>query len=219
MAERSFDIDVPGAPRARVASASHVVWKRRIAKSARWLHIYGSMVSLAVVLFFSATGILLNHPQWFAGQVRTVERSGAMATAWTAGETDAVARLEIVEFLRSNQGIAGAVGDFRVDEREVSIAFRRPGYTADVFVDRETGRYTLSETRQGLAAVLNDLHKGRDSGGAWKFVIDVSAGLLCFVSLSGLVLLYFLQKHRAAGVLLTLIGGLATYLVYVAAVP
>ena len=31
----------------------------------RWLHVYLSMISLAVVLFFSVTGITLNHPDWF----------------------------------------------------------------------------------------------------------------------------------------------------------
>ncbi len=34
----------------------------RFAKLVRWLHIYLSMFGLAAVLFFSATGITLNHP-------------------------------------------------------------------------------------------------------------------------------------------------------------
>ena len=94
-----------------------------------------------------------------------------------------------------------------------------PGYSADAIIDRATGRYALTELRLGLVAILNDLHKGRDTGGVWKSVIDIAAGLLCFVSLSGLVLLYFLQKHRLAGALLLMFGGLATYAVYAVAVP
>ena len=40
----------------------------------RWLHIYTSMVSLLVVLFFAATGVTLNHPDWLATE-RTEEAS------------------------------------------------------------------------------------------------------------------------------------------------
>ena len=46
--------------RARLAAA------RR--QGARWLHIYGSMASFAVVLFFAVTGLTLNHQDWFANQ-------------------------------------------------------------------------------------------------------------------------------------------------------
>ncbi|RZK83430.1 MAG: peptidase, partial [Pedobacter sp.] len=34
--------------------------KKDIAKVSRWLHIYLSMVSFAIVLFFSVTGLTLN---------------------------------------------------------------------------------------------------------------------------------------------------------------
>ena len=47
----------------------------------RWLHIYLSMFSLAVVLFFSVTGITLNHPDWFfGGAERAATRPRARST-------------------------------------------------------------------------------------------------------------------------------------------
>ena len=49
----------------------------------------------------------------------------------------------------------------------------------------------------GFVALLNDLHKGRDSGRAWSFVIDLSAVLMALVSLSGLVLVYPPHRSRA----------------------
>ena len=36
-----------------------LAWKRRIARTGRWLHIYASMASFAVVLFFAITGLTL----------------------------------------------------------------------------------------------------------------------------------------------------------------
>ena len=38
--------------------------------------------------------------------------------------------------------------------------------------------YELTESRHGLVAIANDLHKGRDTGDIWKWLIDVSALLL-----------------------------------------
>jgi uncharacterized protein len=41
-------------------------WKKRAGKWARWSHIYLSMVSFAILFFFAATGLTLNHQDWFA---------------------------------------------------------------------------------------------------------------------------------------------------------
>ena len=90
------------------------------------------------------------------------------------------------------------------------MSFKAPGYAADAFIDRGTGAYDLTVSKMGFAAVVNDLHKGRDSGPVWKAMIDLSAALLTFVlfGLTGLILIYFIHKHRFSG-LLALAGGAA----------
>jgi hypothetical protein len=208
---------VSAVARPQAQSSARVVWRRRIAKASRWLHVYVSMASFVVVFFFSVTGLTLNHPDWFASQERTVQYKGTLDPVWTSGSE--VARLEIVERLRSNHQIRGAVSDFRVDDGQCSVSFRGPGYTADAFIDRQTGAYELTESRMGFAAVMNDLHKGRDSGPVWKGLIDLSAGLLTLVSLTGLVLLYFLYKQRTAGLLSLAAGATIALAVYAIWVP
>jgi hypothetical protein len=199
---------------------SRPVWRRRVAKVTRWLHIYGSMASLALVLFFAVTGITLNHQEWFADQLVTVERTGTLDTAWLhTTDADGVDKLRIVEHLRSAGGVRGALAEFRVENDQCAVDFKGAGYSASVVVERSTGRFDVTESRMGIAAVINDLHKGRDTGSAWKAVIDVSAGLLVFISLTGLILLYFVHKYRLAGVILVGAGGLASYVVYAALVP
>jgi len=189
-------------------------WKRRLAKYSRWLHIYASMTSFAVVFFFAVTGWTLNHPDLFPVKDRRTTVKGAVDASWTQPGTPAVRKLEIVEALRRTHGVGGALSDFRVDDDQLSIAFKGPGYAADALVDRATGKYELTESRLGLVAIVNDLHKGRDTGRIWKGLIDVSAGLLTFVSLTGLVLIYFIHKHRAAGILLLIAGLALTAIVY-----
>lgn len=195
-------------------------WKRKTAISSRWLHIYLSMVSFAILFFFAVTGITLNHQDWFSGAARTHQFRGAVDLKWLRPpDGKEVAKLDIVEYLRRTHGVRSVLSDFRVDDAQISVSFKGPGYSADTFIERESGKYELTETRQGLIAVLNDLHKGRDTGTAWSAIIDVSAGLMTLVSLTGLVLIFFLQKRRVSGLLAVGIGGVLCWLVYLIQVP
>jgi hypothetical protein len=99
------------------------------------------------------------------------------------------------------------------------VLFKGPGYEADAAIDRETGKYDLTVTRFGLVAVMNDLHKGGDTGSKWSEVIDLSAVLMTFVSSTGLTLIFFLNKRRTYGLLAVLIGALLCYVAYSVWVP
>lgn len=201
----------------------------KLAAFMRWVHIYLSLFGLAVVLFFSVTGITLNHPDWFFGETeRSVQSEGELEVRWlnlptsnsspdSAGEIDEsqrVSKLEVVEHLRSKHGIRGALAEFRVDDTECTVTFKGPGYAADTFIDRQTGHYQLSQTYHGLIAVLNDLHKGRDTGAVWSVVIDLSACLLIVSSLSGLILLLYIKRRRIPGLVTGLAGAVVVAVVY-----
>lgn len=195
--------------------------KKETAKLSRWLHIYLSMVSFAVVLFFSFTGLTLNHPNWFGGDKQlVVKNKGKLNVNWVnQPDTNKIAKLEIVEFLRKNYAVKGLVSEFRIDDVEVSVSFKGPAYSCDAFIDREKGTYQVSQIKMGIVAVMNDLHKGRDSGKGWGWVIDVSAVFLILVSLSGLILLFFIKKRRFAGLIIGAAGLALFYLIYLILVP
>ncbi|NQX31490.1 PepSY-associated TM helix domain-containing protein [Pedobacter boryungensis] len=179
------------------------------------------MVSFAIVLFFSATGLTLNHPTWFGGDKQVnVKNKGVLNVKWVNNpDTNKIAKLEIVEFLRKTYNVKGYVSEFRIDDSEVSVSLKGPAYSADAFIDRETGKYELSEIKMGVVAVMNDLHKGRDSGSGWGWIIDISAVFLILVSLSGLILLCFIKKRRVAGFITGIVGLIICYLIYVIFVP
>ena len=201
----------------------------RFAKLMRWLHIYLSMFGLAAVLFFSLTGITLNHPDWAFGQVeRRREAEGQVEMKWIARagvgseappRSGDVAKLEIVEHLRKTHAVRGALADFRVDDSECTVSFKGPAYSADAFIDRESGHYTLTELDHGLVALINDLHKGRDTGAIWSLVIDLSAGLMTVISLTGVVLLFYLKLRRVSGVMIAVIGTVILIAIYRLWVP
>lgn len=217
---RSDDGDevVGGGPRAARGRRS---FSQQFAWWVRWLHIYLSMLSFAALLFFAVTGLTLNHPDWFgasAASTRAAEGTLPAGLVPASGEAG-IRQLELVEFLRSEHAIRGALVELRADDVECTIAFKGPGYTADVTIDRRAGSYELSESRFGLAAVLNDLHKGRDTGGGWSVFIDVSAIIMAVVSASGLVLLFYLKRRLMTGLVTAAAGGLLVYLLYALLVP
>jgi hypothetical protein len=179
------------------------------------------MVSFAIVLFFAVTGLTLNHPDWFSGQVKTRQSQGPIDRALLGTGTSAPDTRGLVENIRAREHLHGAVAaeDTRVDDSEISFSYKAPGYSADVSTDRQRGTYELTEVRNGFVAVLNDLHKGRDSGKAWGWVIDVSAVLLTLVSLTGLLILWFIYKRRASGLIIALVGTALSVLAYKMLVP
>src|SRR4051812_11867720 len=154
----------------------------KLASFVRWFHTYLSMFALAALLFFSLTGITLNHPRlFFDGVATSVDSTGRLDPEWVRGAGSAsdsqagIKRLEVVEHLRREHGLRGALASFTTDEDECVVTLKGPGYSADAFIRRSDGTYRVTEERQGVFAVLNDLHKGRDTGPIWSAMVDISA--------------------------------------------
>ena len=175
------------------------------------------MVSFTILLFFALTGITLNHQAALTGEAKPQRFTGSFDMSWM--QAPDAKKDDIVAALRSRHGVKADLSDFRVDDDQVQVSFKGPGYTADGFIERKTGKYELMETRLGLIAVVNDLHKGRDTGKAWSAIIDISAFLMTLVSLTGLVLIFFLQKKLRAGLIALAIGTVLCYIVYLIWVP
>ncbi|MEW4486513.1 PepSY-associated TM helix domain-containing protein [Thalassoglobus sp. JC818] len=187
----------------------------------RWVHIYFSMFGFATLMFFAFTGITLNHPTWFGAGEQTMRDLdgqipdsviGIVVESPSGPQDDeselniTVDELAIAEWLRAEHHLKGRVTEFEVDEFECMIVFKGPGYAADIFLDHETGDYMLTETASGLMAVMNDLHKGRDTGAEWSLVIDISAILTMLLSISGFGLLFYLRRRRLSGVITAFAG-------------
>lgn len=183
--------------------------------------MYTSMIALVVVLFFAATGLSMNHPEWTFGTdttTETIEGTFPFPTTMLAddGVATSVDYLSISEYLRSNHDVSGTVDSFGATNGRATILYRNPGYSADVGVDLDAGTFDLTVTQEGWVSVMNDMHKGQDTGDAWRWVIDVTAVFLVVISLTGLIMQFFLKKRRrsafvAVGVGVALAGGLMAF--------
>jgi hypothetical protein len=190
--------------------------RRSLAWWVRWLHTYVSMLGFTSLLFFAVTGFTLNHVEWLEAAESVSESQGQLAPNLLRPEVD---KLAVVELLRQRHRLTGAVHDFVVDDAQCVIVFKEPGRAADVNIEREAGTYTLAETKRGLVAILDDLHKGRDSGAVWSWFIDISAGVLAIAGATGLWLLLYLKKRRGQGLLWAVIGTVVPVALYFIWVP
>ncbi|RYG47059.1 peptidase [bacterium] len=171
----------------------------------RWLHTYVSMFSMLVILFFALTGIVLNHPDWSFGMAEArQEVTGTLPKEWIAGENPKW--LDIAEKLRQDHALKGIVGEYQADEQEGSLTFRGPAYSADVFIKRDSGEYTVNVARQGPMAILNDLHRGKDAGKAWAWLIDLSGIFLTLISLTGFGIMLYLKKIKVKSLVTFAVG-------------
>ncbi len=198
---------------------------RAVAAWSRWLHIYLSMLGSVAILFFSITGLTLNHPDWFFDET-TVQETGELDTAWLNNgapqpmdwdENDygfAVSKLEVAEFLRQEHHLQGTVTDFLAFEDECEVTFAGPGYAAIARIARDSGAYTVAITSNDLVSIFNDLHKGRHSGSLWSLVIDVSAILSIVMSIAGFMLIFFLKRRRFSGLATAFVGAAGMWILF-----
>lgn len=181
----------------------------------RTLHIYASMAGFVLVLLFAITGVTLNHQEagWGEPSTRSFDVTIPAATASAADPS-------LVEAaLRSAIDITTPASSFKAYDDEINVAFHSPGRRIQALVDRATGRTKVVWETRGSIGIIDDLHKGTETGRAWRWVVDFTAILIGFSAITGLVTLVSLPKRRTMGLLTTLAGALTVLVIYFWLVP
>ena len=79
---------------------------------------------------------------------------------------------------------------------EVYLSLPRPGGDAWLRIERETGSVEYERTDRGWVSYLNDLHKGRHTGLAWKWFLDIFSVACLVFCITGLFILKFHAANR-----------------------
>ena len=180
----------------------------------RLIHIYVSMALLTLMIFFSITGVTLNHPEWFAeDEAEVSEADFILSTTLLSIEQQGA----LLDVLQKKGHLHGGRLVIERDESELFISDKSPGQHISITVELMNGETYVEVTNYGVWALLNDLHKGRNSGAFWRLILDLSAALIIIFSLSGLILA--LAQRRINRTLITSIltsfSILASYWIFV----
>jgi len=168
--------------------------------SLREWHWISSAICLVGMLLFSITGITLNHAAQIKAKPEIVTLEAEVpAEIITAidipDEENAVLPEVLIEWLAQAQDISVGNQLAEWDEDEIYLSLPRPGGDAWLSIDLASGELVYEVTDRGWISYLNDLHKGRNTGVAWSWFIDVFAVFCIIFCITGLLLL----KRYASG--------------------
>ena len=163
-------------------------------------HWMSSAVSLIGLLLFAITGFTLNHAADIEGAPVVTQRAAQMPPALLARLKAAAPHTEkaplppaVAEWVEGSFPVkASAEAEWSADE--VYLPAPRPGGDAWVAIDLATGAASGEITSRGWISYLNDLHKGRNSGGEWSLFIDIFSFACLVFAITGL---FLLQLHAA----------------------
>lgn len=160
---------------------------------ARLIHVYVSMALLTLLLFFSVTGITLNHPEWFSShQAQVLESELTIDTIAELALSNDQITSEQQQVITSEieQAFAVSLQNTKPElmSGELFYSIKQAGKSASIAVDLETGDAFFEQTHYGWWAVLNDLHKGRNTSNFWGWIIDFSSVLFIVFAITGFIL-------------------------------
>jgi hypothetical protein len=165
-------------------------------------HWMSSAVSLIGLLLFAITGFTLNHAADIEGTPVVTQKSAQMPQTLLVRLRAAVPDAEkaplppaAAEWVEQRFSVEAA-SEAEWSEGEVYLPAPRPGGDAWVAIDLATGAAASEVTSRGWISYLNDLHKGRNSGGEWSLFIDIFAFACLLFAITGLVLLWLHSAKR-----------------------
>lgn len=197
------DSPPPAAPRAKGAGkkAGNKKAKQFWLKQLHAWHWISAAVSLTAMFLFSITGITLNHASTIGAEPSVVTADSTLPTPLLAQLTEdegstAPLPAAVEDELERLVGIDahGKPAEWSADE--VYVAVPGPGSDAWISVDRASGAVTAEATDRGFISFINDLHKGRNTGTAWFWFIDVLSVACVIFTFTGLLLLQLHARNR-----------------------
>lgn len=165
---------------------------------ARLVHVYVSMALLTLLVFFSITGITLNHPEWFASsQPKLTEREFALKYPLPANAPLSSQQVKrITDEVEQKLGISLDNAESELMDDELYFGIKQAGLNRTVSIDLQTGEGFYESTDYGVWAWLNDLHKGRNTSQFWGWIIDLSSALFIVFAISGFILAMPQRRFR-----------------------
>lgn len=169
-------------------------------------HWISSALCLLGMLLFSVTGITLNHSAQIEAkpQVSTqaaqlpaeLQMQLAKLDPEAAGKAKTALPPDLQQWMKDQLSLDISGRDVEWSPDDAYIALPRPGGDAWVRIDRASGVVEFESTSRGWVSYLNDLHKGRNTGTAWSWFIDIFAAACLIFSLTGLFILKMHAGNR-----------------------
>lgn len=170
-------------------------------------HWISSALCLLGMLLFAATGFTLNHATQIEAHPSVTSKKMKLPAALQAelakintdDESDKAndpLPPELQQWTKDVLSVDVGTREAEWSPEEVYVAMPRPGGDAWLRIDRANGDVEYELTDRGWISYLNDLHKGRNTGTAWSWFIDLFAASCLIFSITGLFILKLHATNR-----------------------
>ena len=181
--------------------------RRDFYRHARYVHGWFSAFAFITLLFFSVTGLLLNHPEWFEpAKTEETTKLTLPASVLKSIEQQENPSDTILIYVRQQQNLVGRYQSSEVMDNEVMIRLESPAGATDIFVTTDTGETEITQKPASTVSMLNDLHRGKNSGLGWSWLIDISAIIYIVLSLAGYILFLSIKTRLVTHLVLTAVS-------------
>lgn len=181
--------------------------RRDFYRHARYVHGWLSAFAFLVLVFFSATGLLLNHPDWFEPSkeetTTTIQLPDQLIKTIEKKENPSD---DILNYVRQQQDLVGRFKSSEVLDGEVMIHLESPAGSSDVWVMLDTGEAEITQKPASTVSLLNELHRGKNASASWSFLIDISAILILLLSIAGYILFLSIKTRLVTHLTLTAVS-------------
>ena len=181
-------------------AAQRAFWLRQFYQ---W-HWISAAICLVGMLAYAVTGITLNHADDIKAEPQVMSVEAVLPDSMLASikVPDEPVTQPLPETLREwlSQELSVQVSGHDAEWTDVDIylSFPQPGGDAWLGIDLISGTVEYEETFRGWFSYFNDLHKGRDTGAAWRWFIDIFAAGCVIFCVTGLVILQFHAARRSS---------------------
>jgi hypothetical protein len=185
-------------------------------------HGYLSAVAFVVLLFFAATGIVMNHPGWTDNHLPDlIQRPFTLTPAEivTIRSNPDPGQTLVKTAERHIGKLKGGFRDGQLDGDDAFVRLQGASSNTDLHGDLKTGKVEVTIVPAGRLDLLNNLHRGDRAGKLWQALVDASGILMILVSLLGYILFLSMRFRVKTALIITGTTIAALVAVFFLAVP
>lgn len=187
-----------------------IIWNRKF-------HIYAGMFFLFFILFFSVSGLLLNHGSWEFTSFWKERRETKTETivSLSSNRDSASLILQIMKQIK----ISGEISNVRLTPESLFFRVSKPGLIREVNVDMKSCLCVINEISFNLWGKIRTLHtfNGSDKEhpelrpnwfvtNTWRLAMDSVALGMIYLCISSWLMWYEIRKSYPAGMVIFVIG-------------
>ena len=187
-----------------------IYWNRKF-------HIYIGLFLLLFILFFSLSGLLLNHSQWkFASFWKERNETEIITPLIIPINVDSVF---MIPYIMKQLNLSGEISNVSLTPDSINFRVMKPGTNQDIHIDFKSGMSDQKKMVFNWWGKLRILHtfNGSDKMNPgvkpnwlvtriWRLSMDVIASGLIFLCISSWIMWYKIRNDYSMGLIVLILG-------------